>query len=297
MAGKHGLPSDEGPAPSTAPAAAREGDAASWAHPIAAPEAGSVLLAHPRAFGASQTYFNQASPPPDLMSHALSRQLAAAALPMLRLLQCSLACPRRHAWCCAAGDGLLSRTSSEEGSVGVILNRCVSRQPVPVSVEVRRRAALLSFATSAGSARRPTEHTLAQLAGFEEVLPELGPCPLYIGGDVGNNCTHVIHGHADLDGAKEVINGVYVGGYGAIRQHVRSGRSSPSDYRWFARYSGWGPGQLERELQAGVWFLGSCSTNLVLKQCIRLPKPLWREVLELMGGQYAEASRRAYGEL
>jgi hypothetical protein len=30
----------------------------------------------------------------------------------------------------------------------------------------------------------------------------------------------------------------------------------------------------------------------VLKQCLQLPKPLWREVMELMGGEYAATSRR-----
>lgn len=144
---------------------------------------------------------------------------------------------------------------------------------------------------------RPTEYTIGQLAGFEELQPELSSCPLYMGGDVGKDCTHVMHGVRDLEGAQEVIDGVFVGGYRNVKAHVREGRSSPMDYRWFARYSGWGAGQLEREVAAGAWFLGSCSKELVLKHCINLEKPLWREVLELMGEEYAEISKRAYGEL
>jgi hypothetical protein len=30
--------------------------------------------------------------------------------------------------------------------------------------------------------------------------------------------------------------------------------------------------------------------------CVQLPKPLWREVLELMGGEYAACSRRTYDQ-
>ena len=33
-----------------------------WAHPVARPEKGCLLLAHPKMFADSQTYFSQASP-------------------------------------------------------------------------------------------------------------------------------------------------------------------------------------------------------------------------------------------
>lgn len=38
--------------------------------------------------------------------------------------------------------------------------------------------------------------------------------------------------------------------------------------RWFARYAGWGPGQLQRECRAGVWFTAAASPDLILQ----LPK-------------------------
>ena len=46
-----------------------------------------------------------------------------------------------------------------------------------------------------------------------------------------------------------------------------------------------------------VWITAACAPELVLKQVIQLPKPLWREVLELMGGEYAIMSKQQYGEL
>ena len=45
-----------------------------------------------------------------------------------------------------------------------------------------------------------------------------------------------------------------------------------------------------------VWYLVACSKQLALKQVIQLPKPLWREVSELVGGEMEAESRRAYGE-
>ncbi|KAG0569346.1 hypothetical protein KC19_6G084100 [Ceratodon purpureus] len=57
--------------------------------------------------------------------------------------------------------------------------------------------------------------------------------------------------------------------------------------------AGWGPGQLEQEVEATVWYLTSCSKRFVLNQCIQLPKPLWNEVMEHMGPPYSDILRRA----
>ncbi|CAI7909092.1 unnamed protein product, partial [Closterium sp. NIES-53] len=57
------LPSSSSPSstsPSSSPSTPSSSSPKSWAHPIAVPETGCVLLAHPRAFGVSQQYFNRA---------------------------------------------------------------------------------------------------------------------------------------------------------------------------------------------------------------------------------------------
>ncbi|CAI5937699.1 unnamed protein product [Closterium sp. NIES-65] len=259
---------------------------------LTVPETGCVLLAHPRAFGVSQQYFNRA---------------------VIFLLM-----------------------HGPQGTAGVILNR-------------------------------PSQYTLGQLAGFEELLPEFSACPLYLGGDVGSTSTHCLHGVAELvggeGGAREVCPGVYVGGYSRIKEHVASGQSNSMDYRWFARYAGqlereaaagvWYLGacspdsilqhlKLEREVAAGVWYLGACSPDLILRHSLRETVTvesagdggnseidsieaaerggqssetggvggrregavgvsgntgLWREVMELMGGEYAVLCKQADGEL
>lgn len=144
---------------------------------------------------------------------------------------------------------------------------------------------------------RPTEYNLGQLAGFEDLLPEFGGCPLYMGGDVGANALHVVHGVSGLEDTVEILPGVYMGGIKTMKASVQNGKSKAMDYRWFVRYAGWGPGQLEREVAMGVWYLACCSKDTILKHCIKLPKPLWREILELMGDPYADISKRAYGEI
>lgn len=46
------------------------------------------------------------------------------------------------------------------------------------------------------------------------------------------------------------------------------------------------------QVASGVWQPAACSRDLVLKQCLQLPVPLWREVMCLLGGEFAEEARR-----
>mmetsp|Transcript_18217 Transcript_18217/g.58916 ORF Transcript_18217/g.58916 Transcript_18217/m.58916 type:complete len:338 (+) Transcript_18217:127-1140(+) len=144
---------------------------------------------------------------------------------------------------------------------------------------------------------RPTQYSIGSLSGVEQLLPEFEDSALYLGGDVGKNTVHLIHGHGDLEDAAPIRDGVFMGGFEAAKRSIAEGRASPDDFRWFTRYAGWGPGQLQEECSNGSWFCASTAKDLVLKQCIQLPKPLWREILELMGGDYEEISKRTYGEI
>ena len=65
-----------------------------------------------------------------------------------------------------------------------------------------------------------------------------------------------------------------------------------SDFRFFAGCCSWKPGELEQQISRGAWQPAACSRTLVLKQCLKLPVPLWRECMCLLGGEWAEAARR-----
>ena len=53
--------------------------------------------------------------------------------------------------------------------------------------------------------------------------------------------------------------------------------------RWFTRYSGWGPGQLQRECASGVWFTAAASSAFVLQQGAEdrgaSGREMWHQVL------------------
>jgi putative AlgH/UPF0301 family transcriptional regulator len=65
----------------------------------------------------------------------------------------------------------------------------------------------------------------------------------------------------------------------------------------------WGPGQLAQELSDGFWQLAACSADIITQPlCLeqvegsitqRSGVGLWELVHELMGGQYAEISRKS----
>lgn len=116
---------------------------------------------------------------------------------------------------------------------------------------------------------------------------------VYMGGFVAQQVFHMMHGHR-LAGAREVVPGVYLGGEEAAVSGVLLGSFPPQDFKFFSGAMVWGPGQLEQQILQGAWVSAACSRAMVLKACLQLPVPLWREVMTLMGGEWHSAARAAY---
>ena len=126
-----------------------------------------------------------------------------------------------------------------------------------------------------------------------------GDAPVYLGGffspaRISAQPLTLLHGIPGLPGATEVVpgGGVFSGGVAAAAEAVVSGEQPASRCRLFAGALAWPPGGLAAEVEGGVWFAAASSRALVLKPCLGLPVPLWRECLGLMGGEYARAARR-----
>jgi putative transcriptional regulator len=65
-------------------------------------------------------------------------------------------------------------------------------------------------------------------------------------------------------------------------------RSSVRRARVFLGHAGWGPGQLESELEAGSWIVEPARTDDVFTA---EPRALWRRVLERKGHPFANLAR------
>ncbi len=132
----------------------------------------------------------------------------------------------------------------DEGSLGVVLNR-----PTPVGV----RDILLPW---------------AGLAGDPDVVFQGGPVSLdsalgvaVIPGDEGPLGWRRVHGAiglVDLEAPPELL------------------AAALGSLRIFAGYSGWGPGQLEEELESGAWYVVESEPGDVSSP---EPESLWRAVL------------------
>lgn len=72
-----------------------------------------------------------------------------------------------------------------------------------------------------------------------------------MGGDVGLRTLHLIHNVKTLKGSIEILDGVFLGGFDHVKEAVANGECKSSDIKWYARYCGWGPGQLQNEIELG----------------------------------------------
>jgi putative transcriptional regulator len=145
---------------------------------------------------------------------------------------------------------------SAEGALGVVLNRALDvtvRESLPVLSGLVAPAAPLFQ----GGPVQPTSPVLlAELA-----RPELAD--LLVFGSVG-----FLIGEISSD----------------VEPHILRARV-------FAGYSGWGPGQLEAEMEHDSWIIEPAREDDVFTEA---PDLLWSRVLERKGGDYRRLSRMPY---
>ncbi|KAL3695954.1 hypothetical protein R1sor_010030 [Riccia sorocarpa] len=148
-------------------------------------------------------------------------------------------------------------TNPREGPYGLILNR-------PLSIRIKDL--------------KPKDRTLVKF---------FGNCQVHHGGPLDEDMFLLLHGTEGVKGYREVIPGVYYGAASGMEEIIKGRR--PIDYRFFFGYSGWSVDQLKREIDQGLWCVAACSTDLITAHSAA---GLWEEILMLMGGKYAELSKR-----
>lgn len=145
---------------------------------------------------------------------------------------------------------------------------------------------------------RPTEYLVSRFgAGAGFLTPEFDKAQLYLGGDVGPDTVHLLHGVPDLAASSEVFSGVWLGGFEAAKRGIAEGRYEASQFKVLTRYAGWGPGQLESECARGVWLPVSASKHAVLRwaEPTSAVDDYWHYVAQLAGGDLAALSREVLG--
>ena len=151
----------------------------------------------------------------------------------------------------------------------------------------------------------------------ETYLPKLGAFmiqPLWFGGTSSGgissgsaNGLDMLHRCEDLRGSLRLTDdGLFWGGDPVEAQDVmyNYNKQNPSnvisgfDFKFFVQSTKWLPTQLEKEVRDGTWFVANVSRTVLFKSRDRLGtrrgKPLWTEIMELMGLDYKDIRDELY---
>jgi putative transcriptional regulator len=122
-----------------------------------------------------------------------------------------------------------------EGAFGLIINRPLAKGPI---------------------------HDLLQGFGIE-VAGAKGEIIIHYGGPVNTDAAFVLHSDdVLLDESKKVKDGIAMTAKPKLIEEMARGKG-PHESMVIFGYSGWAPGQLEDELQAGAWHVIPADRNLV----------------------------------
>jgi putative transcriptional regulator len=143
---------------------------------------------------------------------------------------------------------------AEEGAMGVVLNR-----PSPTFVE-------------------EAVPELAALAG--------GDAPVFVGGPVQTEALIVLAEFRDRSAAALIV--VADVGLVSADMETESLAAATRRARVFAGYAGWGPGQLEAEIEEEAWIIEAPVPGELFAADA---EGLWTTVLERKGGSYALLAR------
>lgn len=118
------------------------------------------------------------------------------------------------------------------------------------------------------------------------------------GGPVLQEEYSILHGYGEVEGARKVTPGVFVGGSEALMNEVRKQNMQPKEALFVKGHAAWIPGQLSREISKGVWYLVSCSNDFILRYA-GAPvneednvSDLWADILSCMGGHFADIAHQ-----
>ncbi len=158
-----------------------------------------------------------------------------------------------------------------------------------LSDSVFQRAVILlveyAFSGSMGLVlNKPSGIDLRQVIPSVKGLKE--PVPVFSGGPVGNNRLFYIHrlGHIIPD-AVELSDGLFINGdFDSIMAYMMSGNPVNENIRFFLGYSGWEGGQLDAEIEEGVWAV-SPHKRTDLNVCVD-GDLYWKNAVRELGADY-----------
>jgi putative transcriptional regulator len=124
---------------------------------------------------------------------------------------------------------------------------------------------------------------------LDEMLSGQSP-ELAFGGPVQPTSLHYLHDESDsIPGASKIFGDVFWGGdFTFVQTLASTSRLVDLKIRFFLGYAGWGPGQLDAEVERNDWIVATPSYDLIFSTDT---DEIWGAVLERLGGHYALMAR------
>jgi putative transcriptional regulator len=123
---------------------------------------------------------------------------------------------------------------------------------------------------------QPTEVRLTQ------VLPDMvglqqRPDTVYIGGPVDRRrIVLLIRSSSALEDAQQVLDDIYISSSRTLFERLVDKAAVGEQFRVYAGYAGWAPGQLEREVSRGDWHILPADAETVFNKA---PAEIWPELI------------------
>jgi len=137
---------------------------------------------------------------------------------------------------------------------------------------------------------RPTPVKLARM------LPELKALKqrqetVYLGGPVGReSLLLLIRVSRPLDEMRPVCRGVQVSASTKLLERLSKDDKLAEEFRGYAGYAGWGPGQLDAEVARGDWLILPADAETIFDSD---PAEVWDDLLKKTDVRFAELTRGA----
>lgn len=167
--------------------------------------------------------------------------------------------------------------------------KCIIASPALNDPNFARTVVLIAEHTEDGAMglvlNRPTDSVVAE--AVEELAGVVAPGePVFVGGPVQEQSVMVL---AEFD-EPTLAAAVIIEDVGFLPADAQLGdlEGRTRRARVFAGHAGWGPGQLDAELEDGAWIVGDPHADDVFSED---PDDLWIAALERKGGAYARLAR------
>lgn len=131
---------------------------------------------------------------------------------------------------------------------------------------------------------RPTGRKVSDSPG---VLARVGAVfrenMVHLGGDCCMGYLDVLHARPDISGSREVIPGIYRGGFNSCKEFVLNGAASSNEFNMIISYTRWTWSQFLEEMDLSAWHIAAVSTKLILHPFSETsrhdPTSLWRLIM------------------